>query len=54
MLRKNTTDGTSLSVSVSNLYLSVTGYTEYGVVGTPTSGMPRIITVHQHRKQCRH
>ncbi len=44
-ITKNTTQATSLSVSVSNLALSVTGYTEYGVTGTPTSGVARLITV---------
>ncbi len=36
---------TTLSMSVSTLALSVTGYTEYGVGGTPSSGLPRVITV---------
>lgn len=34
-----------LSASVSDLALSVTGYTEYGVTGTPNSGLPRVITI---------
>lgn len=34
-----------LSPSVSNLALSVTGLTEYGVPGTPSSGLARIITI---------
>lgn len=36
---------TTLSASVSALALSVTGFTEYGVSGTPSSGLPRIITI---------
>lgn len=36
---------TTLSMSVSTLALSVTGYTEFGVAGTPSSGLPRVITV---------
>ncbi len=38
---------TTLTTSVSHLALSTTGYTEYGVSGTPTptSGVPRTITV---------
>ena len=36
---------TTLSTSVSHLALSRTGYTEYGVPGTPTSGVARTITV---------
>ena len=40
-----TTNTTTLSSSVSNLALSVTGLTEYGVSGTPSSGVPRVITV---------
>ncbi len=39
------TTATTLSTSVSQLALSVTGLTEYGVSGTPTSGLARIITV---------
>lgn len=36
---------TTLTTSVSHLALSKTGYTEYGVSGTPDSGVPRAITV---------
>ncbi len=36
---------TTLSVSQAHLAASVSGYTEYGVVGTPTSGAVRTITV---------
>jgi len=36
---------TTLEASVNTLALSVTGYTEYGVVGTPSSGRARIITI---------
>lgn len=36
---------TSLSVSTSELALSVTGWTEYGVSGTPSSGLPRTLTL---------
>lgn len=36
---------TTLTSSVSTLALSVTGLTEYGVGGTPSSGLPRVITV---------
>ena len=36
---------TTLSTSVSHLALSQTGYTEYGVSGTPNSGLARTITV---------
>ena len=36
---------TTLSTSVSHLALSRKGYTEYGVSGTPASGLPRTITV---------
>ena len=39
------TNMTTLSTSVSQLALSVTGLTEYGVSGTPSSGLPRIITI---------
>lgn len=42
---KNTTQQTSLSVSVSQLALSVTGLREYGVSGTPSSGLARVITI---------
>ncbi|WP_419418396.1 hypothetical protein ACNVED_07465 [Legionella sp. D16C41] len=35
----------NLSASVSQLALSVTGLTEYGVSGTPSSGLARIITI---------
>ena len=44
-ITKNATQSTSLSVSVSNLALSVTGYTESDVPGTPVSGVARLITV---------
>ncbi|HVY06968.1 MAG TPA: hypothetical protein VHB46_13420 [Burkholderiales bacterium] len=36
---------TTLSSSVSSLALSVTGLTEYGVSGTPSSGLARTITI---------
>jgi len=36
---------TTLSTSVSNLALSQTGYTEYGLSGAPSSGVARTITV---------
>jgi hypothetical protein len=36
---------TILSVSISDLALSVAGLTEFGVPGTPASGVPRIITI---------
>lgn len=36
---------TTLTTSTSNLALSVTGLTEYGVSGTPSSGLARIITI---------
>lgn len=36
---------TTLSTNVSHLALSKTGYTEYGLPGTPSSGVPRTITV---------
>lgn len=36
---------TTLSASVSQLALSVTGLTEYGVTGTPASGVARQITI---------
>jgi len=39
------TDSTTLSVSLSELALSVTGYTEFGVSGTPSSGLARTITI---------
>ncbi len=38
-------DPTTLITSVSDLVLSRTGYTEYGLLGNPSSGVPRIITV---------
>jgi hypothetical protein len=38
-------DPTTLSVSLSELALSVTGITESGVSGTPSSGLPREITI---------
>ncbi len=40
-----TLNTTTLTTSVSSLALSRTGYTEYGVTGTPSSGVPRIITI---------
>jgi hypothetical protein len=39
------TNTTTLSTSVSQLALSVTGLTEFGVSGTPSSGLSRIITI---------
>jgi hypothetical protein len=36
---------TVLNTSINDLALSVRGLTEYGVNGTPTSGLPRIITI---------
>ncbi|MFJ1269276.1 hypothetical protein ACD661_11980 [Legionella lytica] len=39
------TNSTTLSTSVSDLALSVTGLTEYGVGGTPDSGTQRILTI---------
>ncbi|HHF0578356.1 TPA: hypothetical protein ACPHXX_000565 [Legionella anisa] len=39
------TNTTTLSMSISNLALSVTGLTEYGVSGTPSSGLARVITI---------
>lgn len=39
------TNTTTLSVSTAALALSVTGLTEYGVAGTPSSGLARVITV---------
>ena len=39
------TNSTTLTTSVSNLALSKTGYTEYGLPGTPSSGLARTITV---------
>ncbi len=39
------TNTTTLSTSVSSLALSKTGYTEYGLSGTPSSGLARTITV---------
>lgn len=39
------TNSTTLATSVSNLALSKTGYTEYGLSGTPSSGLARTITV---------
>lgn len=38
-------DSTTLSLSLSELALSVTGLTEYGVSGTPSSGVARTITI---------
>ncbi len=40
-----TTNATSLTASISELALSVTGFTEYGVTGTPSSGVARVITI---------
>lgn len=40
-----TANTTTLSTSLSELALSVTGLTEYGVSGTPSSGLPRIISI---------
>ena len=39
------TNTTTLSTSISNLALSQTGYTEYGIPGTPASGTARTLTV---------
>jgi len=39
------TNTTTLTTSVSSLALSKTGYTEYGISGTPSSGLARTITV---------
>lgn len=39
------TNTTTLSASVSQLALSITGLTEYGVSGTPSSGLARVITI---------
>lgn len=39
------TNTTTLSTSASQLALSVTGLTEFGVSGTPSSGLARIITI---------
>jgi hypothetical protein len=36
---------TTLSASVSDLALSMTGFTEYGIGGTPSSGLARTITI---------
>ena len=44
-VRKNNVTTTSLQTSVSNLALSVTGLTEFGVSGTPSSGLARVITI---------
>jgi len=38
-------NATTLTTSISNLALSVTGITEYGISGTPSSGLARIITI---------
>ena len=38
-------NSTTLSASVSDVALSVTGITEFGVSGTPSSGLARIITI---------
>ncbi|WP_419420512.1 hypothetical protein ACNVED_04215 [Legionella sp. D16C41] len=40
-----TVNTTVLSISTDNLALSVTGLTEYGISGTPSSGLARIITI---------
>lgn len=42
---QNAPDTTTLTSSVSELALSVTGFTEYGVSGTPSSGVARTITL---------
>ncbi|MGL6029299.1 MAG: hypothetical protein ACRC0M_05905 [Legionella sp.] len=39
------TNTTTLNTSVSQLALSVTGLTEFGVSGTPSSGLARVITI---------
>jgi hypothetical protein len=39
------THTTTLSISINKLALSVTGLTEYGVIGTPSSGSARVITI---------
>ncbi|WP_419421528.1 hypothetical protein ACNVED_16590 (plasmid) [Legionella sp. D16C41] len=39
------TNTTTLSTSISQLALSVTGLTEYGVSGNPASGLARLITI---------
>jgi len=39
------TNTTTLSISANQLALSVTGLTEYGVSGTPSSGLARVITI---------
>ena len=39
------TNTTTLTTSASQLALSVTGLTEYGVSGTPSSGLARVITI---------
>lgn len=39
------TNSTTLTTSISDLALSVTGLTEYGISGTPSSGLARVITV---------
>jgi hypothetical protein len=39
------TNTTTLSTSVSTLALSVTGLTQFGVNGTPSSGLARVVTV---------
>ena len=36
---------TTLTTSVSDLALSITGYTEFGVAGTPSSGVARVISI---------
>lgn len=39
------TNTTTLATSVNDLALSVTGLTEYGISGTPASGVARVITI---------
>ncbi|MBL7481763.1 hypothetical protein [Legionella bononiensis] len=39
------TNTTTLTTSISDLALSRTGLTEYGVTGTPSSGVARVITI---------
>lgn len=39
------TNTTSLTISQSELALSITGFTEYGVSGTPASGVARTLTI---------
>lgn len=44
-LNINSTHATNLQSSVNELALSVKGLTEYGVTGTPVSGVARVITI---------